>query len=97
MIKISNILKKLNLEAKGAWDNNFYVIQLEDSNAYAKMYTKLDKAAVNTEYPNFGKNSSNSTTKITNYFEVEVDNVTYNIFLIADFLNGRYYVKIGEQ
>ena len=39
MIKISNILKKLNLEAKGAWDNNFYVIQLEDSNAYAKMYT----------------------------------------------------------
>lgn len=93
---IEKILDKLQLPATGRYDSHFYVIDLEDSNEYAKVYTKLDKNAVNTEEPNFGRNTGGSTVKITNYFEYEYEGTAYNIFLIADFLNGKYYVKLGE-
>jgi hypothetical protein len=94
---ITNILKRLDIEATGRYENHFYVISLEDSNAYARMYTKLDKNAINTEYPEFTSNTNNSTEKIVNYFELEEDEITYNIFLFADFKNEKYYVKIGEK
>ena len=92
---IQAILDRLGLEATGTYDNNFYVINIEDSDAYAKMYTKLSKNAINTEFPSFGTNTNNSTVKITNYFELEEDNNTYNLFLIADFDQEKYYLKIG--
>lgn len=92
---VQNILNKLGIEDTGRYDNHFYIINIEDSNAYAKMYTKLSKNAINTEFPTFGTNTSDSTVKITNYFEVEEDNITYRIFLIADFDNDTYYLKLG--
>lgn len=92
---VQNILNKLGIEDNGRYDNHFYIIDIEDSNAYAKMYTKLSKNAINTEFPTFGTNTSDSTVKITNYFEVEEDNITYRIFLIADFDNDTYYLKLG--
>jgi hypothetical protein len=61
------------------------------------MYTKLDKKAVNTEYPEITTNTNSATEKIINYFEIEEDGITYNIFLFADFKNGKYYIKIGEK
>ena len=61
------------------------------------MYTKLSDNAINTEFPAFGKNTNNSTVKVTNYFEIEEDGVEYNLFLIADFDNDKYYLKIGEK
>lgn len=94
---ITSILKKLNLDDIGKYDNHFYIIQLKDSNEYAKMYSHLSEVAINTEYPNFGTNTNNSTVKITNYFELDFNNITYNIFLIADFNDDTYYVKIGEK
>lgn len=94
---IEEILKKLNIKEKGRYENKFYIITLKDSDDYARMYTQLNKNAVNTEYPNFGTNSANSTIKITNYYELDVDDVTYNIFLTADFDNDVYTVKIGEK
>ena len=45
---IKNILKRLDIEDSGRYENHFYVITLKDSNAYARMYTKLDKNAINT-------------------------------------------------
>ena len=92
---IQKILARLELEETGRYDNKFYVIDIADSNEYAKMYTKLSKNAIDTEYPTFGTNTNNSTVKITNYFELEEDNQKYNIFLIADFDNDKYYLKIG--
>lgn len=92
---VQTVLNKLGIEDTGRYDNRFYIIDLEDSNAYAKMYTKLSKNAINTEYPTFGTNTSDSTVKITNYFEVEEDNIMYRIFLIADFDNDTYYLKLG--
>lgn len=94
---IKEILNKLGITETGSYKDHFYVIQLKDSNDYARMYTKLDKNAINTEYPEFAKNTNEATTKITNYFEIDVDEVTYDIFLFADFVEGKYYVKIAER
>ena len=94
---IKPILKRLDIEPTGRYENHFYVIPIEDSNAYSRVYTKLDKNAINTEYPEFTSNTNNTTEKIINYFEIEENNITYNIFLFADFKNDKYYVKIGEK
>lgn len=92
---IKNILARLEIDATGKYDNRFYVIDFEDSDEYARMYTKLSKNAINTEFPTFGTNTNNTTVKVTNYFELEEDNILYNLFLIADFDKDRYYLKIG--
>jgi hypothetical protein len=97
MTDIRNVLQRLGLENSGRYENHFYIIPLADSNEYARTYTKLDKNAINTEYPEFTSNSNNATEKIVNYFEIEEDEITYNIFLFADFKNEKYYVKIGEK
>jgi hypothetical protein len=97
MTDIRNVLQRLGLENSGRYENHFYVIPLADSNEYARTYTKLDKNAINTEYPEFTSNSNNATEKIVNYFEIEEDEIIYNIFLFADFKNEKYYVKIGEK
>lgn len=94
---IKRILDRLDIKEAGTYKDHFYVIPLKDSNDYSRMYTKLDKNAINTEFPEFAKNTSESTTKITNYFEIDVENETYDIFLIADFNEDTYYVKIGER
>ena len=96
-MEIEEVLSKLKLDDKtGRYKNKFYIIELADSNEYATTYTILDQNAINTEYPNFATNTNKSTVKITNYFEVEVNNIAYNIFLIADFNEDKYYLKIGE-
>jgi hypothetical protein len=92
---IKNILDRLEIDATGKYDNRFYIIDIEDSDEYAKMYTKLSRNAINTEYPTFGTNTNNTTVKVTNYFELEEDNILYNLFLIADFDRDKYYLKIG--
>lgn len=92
---VKTILERLGIEDTGTYDNHFYVVPIEDSDEYAKVYTKLNRNAINTEFPTFGTNTSDSTVKITNYFELEEDNVKYNLFLIADFNNDSYYLKIG--
>ena len=92
---IDKILTRLEIDNTGAYDNHFYVIYFDNSDEYAKAYTKLSKNAINTEFPAFGTNTNNSTVKITNYFELEEDNKKYNLFLIADFDKDSYYLKIG--
>ncbi len=94
---IKPLLKRLEIEDTGRYDNHFYVIDLEDSNAYAKMYTKLDQNAVNTEFPTLEHNTSKVPTTMTHYFETEEDSTTYIMFLIGDFENDKYYLKIGEK
>lgn len=92
---IQNILSRLGITETGTYNNQFYVINIENSDEYARMYTRLSKNAINTEFTTFGTNTSNSTVKVTNYFELEEDNVKYNLFLIADFDKDKYYLKIG--
>lgn len=97
MTNVEDVLKKLGLKQNGQFVDHFYVIDLNDSDEYAKMYTQLNKKATNTEYPGFGTNKADSVVKITNYFEVEAEGITYNIFLIADFNENQYKIKIGEK
>lgn len=92
---VKNILARLGIDDTGKYENHFYIIEVDSSDAYAKLYTKLSKNAINTEYPTFGTNPSNSTVKITNYFELEEDTNKYILFLIADFKADKYYLKIG--
>ena len=92
---IKKILNRLEISETGKYDNRFYVIHIDNSDEYAKMYTKLSKNAINTEFPTFGTNTNNSTIKVTNYFELEEGNEKYNLFLIADFDSDTYYLKIG--
>lgn len=92
---VKSILARLDIEDTGKYENHFYVIKCADSDEYAKMYTKLTKNAINTEFPTFGTNTNNATVKITNYFEIEEDDITYNLFLIANFAEDEYYLKIG--
>ncbi len=94
---MSNILQRLGIEAKGSYKNKFYVVPLESSDDYAKTYSLLSENAINTEYPNFEQNSSKTTTKVINYFEIEQNELSYNIFLIADFKTDTYQLKIGEK
>lgn len=94
---ILEILAKLHINPTGSYDNQFYVVSLEDSDDYSKVYTTLCDELINTEFPFFEKNSVNTTTKITNYFETEVNSVSYNVILIADFTQDKYYLKIGEK
>ena len=93
---IKNILTRLEIEDTGRYENQFYIIPIENSDEYAKIYTKLSKNAIDTEYPTFGTNTNNSTIKITNYFELEEENEKYLLFLIADFQTDKYYLKIGD-
>lgn len=93
--KVKEILDRLEIEDTGTYENQFYIIPIENSDEYAKMYSKLAKNAINTEFPSFGTNTSNSTVKITNYFEIEEDNDKFMLFLIADFDADNYYLKIG--
>jgi hypothetical protein len=92
---VKEVLTRLELDETGAYDNHFYVVQFENSDAYAKAYTKLNKNAISAEFPAFGTNTNDSTVKITHYFELEIDNETLPLFLIADFDKDKYYLKIG--
>lgn len=95
---IRKILSKLGIVDKhGRYDDHFYIISLDDSDEYAKTYTMLDKNAINTEYPEFEKNTNGTTVKITNYFEIELNSQTYDIYLMADFSEDSYYLKISER
>lgn len=97
MANVNELLKKLNIDKKGDFKGDFYVIPLESSDEYIRMYSRLNDSAINTENPSMGANSNDSTVKITNYFEIDNNDMTYNIFLIANFDSDTYYVKIGEK
>ena len=97
MNNLDEVLEKLGLESDGHYENKFYIIPIKDSNEYAKVYSLLGKNAIDTEYPAFDTNSNNNATKITNYFEIEHKNKNYLIFLIANFDEDKYYIKIGQD
>lgn len=96
--QIKKLLKTLGITSGIVrTDGDFYILDLQDSNEYSKFYTLLDEKAQNTEYPSFETDTAHNTTKIINYFEYVLDEIFYNFFLIADFANDKYYLKIREQ
>ena len=94
---LTDLLKTLKIESTGRYDDQYYIIKLENSDEYAKMYSHLNNVAVNIEYPYFIKSTTGTATRIMNYFELENSGHEYKLFLIADFKENLYYLKIGEK
>lgn len=94
---ILDLLKKLDIEERGAYEDEFYVIRLRNSDAFGEMYGKLDGEATNLGDPSIGVNTNDTTTDITGYFETDMGDATYELYLMADFANDAYELRIKEK
>lgn len=94
---ITQILDKLGIAKEGRYDNGYYVIDIDSSDDFARYQTRLSKIANDSENPSAEVNTNNSLTKWTDYYTIEVNNQTYNLFLTADFDKGTYQFRIGEE
>lgn len=94
---ILDLLKKLGIEERGAYEDEFYVIKLKDSDAFGEMYGKLDGETMNLGDPSIGVNTNDTTTDITGYFETDMGDVKYELYLAADFANDSYELRIKEK
>ena len=70
---------------------------LEESDNMYTQCLNIHTIIYNSKYPEFEKNTNDTTTKVTNYFELELNNYTYDIYLMADFDKDSYYIKISER
>lgn len=93
---ITEILDKLGLGKERTYDNGFYVIDIDNSDDYARYQTRLSKIANDSENPSQELNTNDTLVKWTSYYTIEVNNKTYNLFLIADFDDNTYQLKIGK-
>ena len=87
--KLQALLKSLNITKEGKMSNNKYLITLDNSDEYSRMYTNLDKNA-DTYLDPEGMIMSSSTSLMT-YLTDDFD-----ITLKADFDNDKYYLIIEE-
>ena len=94
---LEDVIEELSLAGEGTYKNHFYVINIANSDDYAKMYTHLSKVAINTEYPAFDDTPNKATDSLVSYFEYYKDDDTYLLFLMADFANDTYKLKIGRK
>ena len=96
MDNITELLDRLGFEKNGRWENGFYVIPIPDSDTFALYETRLSMRANDSENPSQESNTNRSLVKWTDYYTIDVNNITYNLFLIADFENNEYLLKIKE-
>lgn len=87
--KLQALLKSLNITKEGKMSNNKYLITLDNSDEYSRMYTNLDKNG-DTYLDPEGMIMSSSTSLMT-YLTDDFD-----ITLKADFDNDKYYLIIEE-
>lgn len=93
---VVKVLERLKLPNIGNYEDNGYLISLENSNEYAKYYTILTDTALNVEYPDLETNTNGNTLKIVNKFEASVAGYDYLILLTADFQEDKYSIYIQE-
>lgn len=96
LAEIDKVLKYLSLKDIGTYEDLFYIYPIKSSDEYATMHTKLDQLAKNEEYPGYTADTAKNITKITTYFELTLDDITYGLFLIGDFENDEYRLRIKE-
>jgi hypothetical protein len=94
---ILDLLKKLGIEERGTYEDEFYVVKLKDSDAFGEIYGRLDGEATNLGDPSIGVNTNDTTTDITGYFEADMGDVTYKLYLTADFADDIYELRIKEK
>lgn len=87
---MEEFLKQLGIDKKPVkGSNNVYVIELEDSDEYGKIFSKLDKSDLVDEIPD-----SSQITYETSFIQYEGDD--YLITLIADYEEDNYKITIKE-
>ena len=87
--KLKQLLDSLQINREGKLSGDKYIIQLNNSDDYSKMYTKLDKCEEATLDPE-GMIMSNSESLMT-YLTDDFD-----ITLKADFDKDNYFLIIEE-
>ena len=91
---IKAVKKKLGIEEPGRYENDTYIIELKDSNGWARYISILDEKAVPDGYPEYSVDSSD-TDFWTEYYRTEIDGTTYLLILEADLANNRYQLRIS--
>ena len=87
---MKELLKKIGIDGSGYYsDSNTYVIDLEDSNAYNKAFTKIDNTSLVDEM----SESSVSNAYISNVMYI---NDRYSINIIADFESDTYKIIVHK-
>ena len=87
---MEKFLKELGINQVGHYNNkNNYIIDIEDSNEYGKIYSKLDKSELVDE-----NDDSSSITSNNSHIVFESDE--YQFTLIADFENDTYRLVCKE-
>ena len=87
---MKELLKKIGIDGTGYYsDSNTYVIDLEDSNAYNKAFTRLDNTSLVEEMTD----SSVSNAYISNVMYI---NDKYSINIIADFESDTYKIIVHK-
>lgn len=94
--ELKQLLEKVNIPTNGQYKDKFYIINLPDSEAYANCYAGLNKIATNTEFPTFGSDKELDKAVFISYYELNLQDKLYNLFLFADCDSNKYYLKIGE-
>ena len=87
---MENFLKELGLELEGHYNvKNNYIIDIEDSKEYGKIYSKLDKSDLLDE-----NDDSSTITMHNSHIVFESDE--YQLTLMADFENDTYKLVCKE-
>ena len=88
---MKELLNKIGIVQVGYYSNsNTYVIDLEDSNEYNKVFSKLDKSDLVEEV----EDSSVSNVSVSN---VMYTSDSYSLNLIADFDNDNYKLVVHKN
>ena len=91
----TEVLKKLNINKKGSYSSKEeFVVDIEDSDEYGKIYSKLD----NNPYVSlYEENCHVTADNATMYFEFEPDDdTTFILILTADFNENIYKLSIKQ-
>ena len=87
---MEEFLQSIGIKGKLQKSSNSYVMDIDDSNEYGKIYSLLDKSEDVEEDP--------ESSQVTfDYSSIQFFNDDYIIQLIADFENNTYRLTIKEN
>lgn len=87
---MEEFLKSLGINGNLQKSNSSYVMDIEDSNEYGKIYSLLDKSDEIEE-------DTESSQVTLDYSSIQFFNDLYTLQLIADFENNEYRLTIKEN
>ena len=89
---MEKFIRDLNLNKSGHYEKNKYIIQLEDSNEFSRVYTLLDNSNLVWLDTEAVLISEHSTVLVYND-----EDLNFNVKLIADYDGENYQIIISEN